>query len=133
MFSTTPNKRSFLYFDFYAQSLFSGVIVVLAILSIFDGLFAAIGLWLIVPVALYNSVGLLVHIFKGSYSKQVTILRIVHAFLGFLSIAGIIIYIYRGNTIGEGIDFYIISAIPLIFLITYFLITWQDWKAMNEN
>ncbi|WP_375561666.1 hypothetical protein ACE193_03705 [Bernardetia sp. OM2101] len=132
MFSSKPNKKSFLSFDFYAQAFFSGVAVVLAILSIFDGLFAAIGLWLIVPVALYNSAGLIYHIFMGSYSKSVVIFRIIHAVLGFMSIAGILFYL-KDNLIDEGLVFYVISAIPLIFLVAYFIITWQDWKAMKET
>lgn len=131
MFSTNPNKQSLLSFDFYAQAIFSGIAVLLAILSIFDGIFAVIGLWLVVPVALYNSVGLLIHISKGSYSKSVAILRIIHAILGFVSIAGIVFYV-KDNLIDEGLVFYVISAIPLIFLVTYFLITWLDFKAMKE-
>jgi len=131
MFSKNPNKKSFLSFDFYAQALFAGVAVALAILSIFDSLYMAFGLWLVVPVTLYNSVGLLIHIFKGSYSKNVAIFRIIHAILGFLSIAGIILFV-KDNLIGEGIEFYVISAIPFVFLVAYFLITWQDWKAMKE-
>ncbi|WP_338767327.1 hypothetical protein WAF17_05605 [Bernardetia sp. ABR2-2B] len=121
----------FLSFDFYAQAFFSGVAVILAILSIFDGIFAAIGLWLVVPVTLYNSIGLLIHIFKGSYSKQVFVFRIIHAILGFGAVAGIIAYIWNGNLIDEGLVFYVISSIPLIFLVAYFIITWQDYKAMK--
>jgi hypothetical protein len=132
MFSKNPDKESFLLFDFYAQAFFSGVAIILAILSIFDSIFAAYGLWLVIPVTLYNSVGLIVHIFKGSYSKPVSISRIAHAILGFASVVGIIIYLSRGNLIDEGFLFYVISAVPIVFLVTYFLITWQDWKALKE-
>lgn len=132
MFTTIPNKKLFLSFDFYAQALFSGVAVILAILSIFDTLFMSFGLWLVVPVTFYNSIGLLVHIFKGSYAKSISIFRIIHAVLGFLSVIGIILFI-KDNLIGEGIEFYVISAIPFVFLVAYFLITWQDFKAMKET
>ncbi|WP_338792167.1 hypothetical protein V9L05_16260 [Bernardetia sp. Wsw4-3y2] len=132
MFSKHPNKKSFLSFDFYAQAAFTGVAVVLAILSIFDTLFMAFGLWLVVPVAIYNSVGLLIHIFMGSYSKNIVLLRIVHAILGFSSIVGLLFYI-KDNLIDEGLVFYVISAIPFVFLLSYFLITWQDFKAMKKN
>jgi hypothetical protein len=129
---SNPNKKSFLSFDFYAQASFSGIAILLALLSIFDGLFAAIGLWLVVPVALYNSVGLLIHIFMGSYSKNVVIFRITHAILGFASIVGLFLFV-KENVIDEGLVFYVISAIPFVFLVTYFLITWQDFKAMKET
>ena len=132
MISNKPNKKAFLSFDFYAQALFAGIAVVLAILSIFDSLYMAFGLWLVVPVTLYNSVGLLIHIFMGSYSKNVAIFRIIHAVLGFASIAGILFYI-KDNLIDEGLVFYVISAIPFVFLVTYFLITWLDFKAMKET
>ncbi len=132
MFSTKPNKTSFLTFDFYAQVFFSAIALLLAFLSIFDALFAAIGLWFIVPVALYNSVGLLIHIFEGSYSKNIIVFRIIHAILGFTSIIGILFYL-KDNLINEGMVFYLICGIPFIFLITYFLITWQDFKTMKET
>ncbi|AFM03060.1 hypothetical protein Fleli_0596 [Bernardetia litoralis DSM 6794] len=67
----------------------------------------------------------------GSYSKQVSIFRIAHAILGFASIAEILFYV-KNNLIDEGMVFYVISAIPLIFLVAYFLITWQDWKVMKK-
>ncbi len=130
---SSPNKKQFLSFDFYAQAVFSSVALLLALYSMFDTMALAIGLWLVVPVTLYNSISLLVHIFMGSYSKQVSLLRIIHAILGFISVAGILFYIYSGGTIDEGSSFYVISFVPFVFLTSYFIITYLDFKAMKSQ
>jgi cytochrome bd-type quinol oxidase subunit 2 len=83
---------------------------------------------------LCNSIGLTYHIFQGSYSKQVELFRKIHAISAFIYlIIFVTVFFVLDNPANENeLTFIVFWGIPPLFLVTYFFITWQDWKAMKK-
>ncbi len=132
---SSPNKHHFLKIDFYIQCFFFVLTSIFGLLSSFSGYFMALGLFSLLPIMLYNSIGLTYHIFKGSYSKKIELFRKVHAIsaIVYLIIFVVVIFGYDNSANTNEITFIIFWIIPPFFLITYFFITWQDWKEMKKS
>jgi hypothetical protein len=129
-----PNKHQFLTIDFYIQCFFFGLTLIFGVLSFVSGYFMILGLFSLLPIMLYNSVGLTYHIFQGSYSKEVEIYRKIHALSAIIYlIVFIAVFFVSDNPANSNeVTFILFWGIPPFFLITYFFITWQDWKAMKK-
>lgn len=131
---SNPNKHQFLTIDFYIQCFFFGLALIFAFSSLFSGYFVLLGLFSLVPIAFYNSIGLTYHIFKGSYSKEVEIFRKIHAISAIIYlVVWILVFYVLDNPANENeLTFIIFWGIPPLFLVAYFFITWKDWKAMKK-
>ncbi|WP_338792166.1 hypothetical protein V9L05_16265 [Bernardetia sp. Wsw4-3y2] len=129
-----PDKHKFLTIDFYIQGFFFALTLIFGFLSCINGYFVILGLFGLIPIALYNSVGLTYHILQGSYSKEVERFRKIHAISAVVYlITFILIFLVFDNPANTNkITLIIFWAIPPFFLIAYFFITWQDWKAMKN-
>lgn len=130
----SPNKHQFLTIDFYIQCFFFGLTLIFCVLSFVSGYFMILGLFILIPIAFYNSISLTYHIFQGSYSKEVEVYRKIHAISSILYlIAFIMIFFVSDNPANTNeTTFIIFWIIPPFFLAAYFFITWQDWKSMKK-
>jgi hypothetical protein len=129
-----PNKHPFLTIDFYLQCFFFGLTLIFGILSFVSGYFMILGLFSLLPIMLYNSIGLTYHIFKGSYSKNVELFRKIHAISAiiYLIVFVAVFFVSDNPANSNEVTFILFWGIPPFFLIAYFFITWQDWKAMKK-
>ncbi|WP_375561667.1 hypothetical protein ACE193_03710 [Bernardetia sp. OM2101] len=129
-----PNKQPFLTIDFYIQCFFFGLLLIFGVLSFTSGYFMILGLFSLLPIALYNSIGMTYHIFQGSYSKEVETYRKIHAISAIIYlIVFIVVFFVLDNPANENeLTFIIFWGIPPLFLVAYFFITWKDWKVMKN-
>jgi hypothetical protein len=129
-----PNKQAFLNIDFYVQCFFFGLLLIFGGLSFVSGYFMMLGLFSLLPIAFYNSIGMTYHIFQGSYSKEVEIFRKIHAVSAIIYlVVWILVFFVLDNPANENeLTFIIFWGIPPLFLAAYFFITWKDWKSMKE-
>ena len=106
---SSPNKRHFLKIDFYIKCFFFVLISIFGLLSSFSGYFMVLGLFSLLPIMLYNSIGLTCHIFKGSYSKKIELFRKVHAIsaIVYLIIFVVVIFGYDNSANTNEITFII--------------------------
>ncbi|WP_338767324.1 hypothetical protein WAF17_05600 [Bernardetia sp. ABR2-2B] len=127
-------KTLFLTIDFYLQCFFFGLLIVFGVLSLTSGYFMILGLFSLLPIALYNSIGMTYHIFRGSYSTKVEIFRKIHAISAiiYLAIFVLVTFILEYPANKNELTFIIFWGIPPLFLIAYFFITLKDWKAMKQ-
>ncbi len=129
-----PNKSQFLTIDFYLQCFFFGLLVFFGLLWFYEGSFMIMAYVALLPITVYNSIGLTYHIFKGSYSKKVEMYRKIHASsaLIYFIILVFMLYVFE-YVVSENIfTFILFWCIPPFFLVAYFFITLQDWKAMKK-
>ncbi|PIY08216.1 MAG: hypothetical protein COZ18_13420 [Flexibacter sp. CG_4_10_14_3_um_filter_32_15] len=129
-----PNKDKFLTIDFYIQCFFFGLLLIFGGLSFVSGYFMFLGLFSLIPIMFYNSIGLTYHIFKGSYSKEVEVYRKIHAISAiiYLGVWILVFYVLDNPANENELTFIIFWGIPPLFLAAYFFITWQDWKTMKN-
>jgi len=129
-----PNKNQFLKIDFYVQCFFFGLALLFVLLSLVSGYFIILGMFSLIPIMLYNSIGLTYHIFKGSYSKNVELFRKIHALSAiiYLIVFVVLIFVLDYPANQNLFTFIIFWVIPPLFLVAYFFITWLDWKAMKK-
>ena len=127
-------KQIFLTIDFYLQCFFFLLILIAGISSFFSGYFVLLGLYLLLPITLYNSIGLTYHIFKGSYSKEVEMWRKIHAIsaIVYLIVFVLVIIVFDNAANQNELTFIIFWGMPPIFLAAYFFITLKDWRAMRK-
>lgn len=132
--NSPSNKSKFLIIDFYVQCFFVGLLLLLALSSIGSGYFVILGLFSLIPIAFYNSISLTYHIFQGSYSKKVELFRKMHAISAiiYLLIFVLVFFVFDYAANANELTFLIFWGIPPLFLLSYFFITWQDWKEMKK-
>ena len=132
--SSPTQKQTFLTIDFYLQCFFFLLILIAGISSFFSGYFVLLGLYLLLPITLYNSIGLTYHIFKGSYSKEVEMWRKIHAIsaIVYLIVFVLVIIVFDNAANQNELTFIIFWGMPPIFLAAYFFITLKDWRAMRK-
>jgi hypothetical protein len=130
----SPQKQAFLTIDFYLQCFFFGLVLIFGVLSLVSPYYMIIGIFVSLPIMLFNSVSLIYHIFKGSYSKQVEIYRKIHAISAIIFLATFVVmfFIFDYPANENSLTLIIFWGIPPLFLITYFFITWKDWKIMKK-
>jgi hypothetical protein len=129
------HKNEFILLDFYIQCFLFALTLFFIISSILSGYFMFLRIYIFIPIAIYNFISLTYHLYKGSYSKRIGLFRKIHALIVVIYlIAFVLIFLTGSNAANQHeITFLIFWAIPPVFSITYFLITWQDFKTMNQK
>ncbi len=128
------HKNEFILLDFYIQCFLFALTLLFVLSSLFSGYFMVLRIYVLIPIFIYNFISLTYHLYKGSYSKQIRLFRKIHAVSAFIYIIAFAFVFLTGNNAANQheITYLIFWSIPPIFLVTYFIITWLDWKRMNE-